>query len=346
MTLSDKIFKWIMIISVTLIVSTFLYTNGPIFILKLTPYEEELRKTLYPQWISNDEICYVELVRHRDKSILEQGKFAFLIKWPITDVYLYREKINQPETKKLIKHFTRKYFEPPQQIAGVSDTMFGYRVYDDGKKIFMYYTGENMYAPRYRYITMDTTGRNFREKIPLIASLDISQDGKKLYGILEEGNDKYFIAEQIIKTNQINKILSINEEYFKDARLISRGADIQFLKLVSNDKLIFYYWTYDVRSPSSTPYYLYVIDLDKMSTKIIYSYIILKPLILGEGAEEFILRNNIIFISGYGIYEKNDSGWKGKYTDSYLSPDKKHLVVLNQAGRIEILDFEKIVNEK
>ncbi len=292
---------------IIIIILVYLYAWGPIFFLRLTPYEIEQRRIAFPQWINNDEICYLELVLHRDKTVFEQGKFILFIKKPIMDVYIYREKANHPEARKLVKHFARVNMQPNQSLEGSLDINLGFRVYDNGKKIFLYYNYYGGVPSDYRYVTMDTNGRSVRERIPKIIPLDVSQDGGKIYGVLRETNEDKFendIMEYDMKDNKLKKIIKIAEDKFKQ----SMKGDIKDLKLISKDKLMFSYRGNYTKLKSGD--YTYLID---------------------------ILTGNIEFVNDFSLSDYSNTPYY-PYLDGYtfepyhgyvLSKDGKYLIAGN-----------------
>jgi len=324
------------VIVATIIIFILLYAWGPVSILRLTPYEETQRRITFPQWINNDEICYVEYVLQRDRTFFEQGKkFILFIKNPIIDIYIYREKAGQPETKKLIKHIARRHIQPSQSLEGSLDTNLGFRVYDNGKKIFLYYTYYEGIPRDFRYITLDVTGRNFKERTPPIIPFDISQDGEKIYGVLHgnfEEQIENYILEYSLRDNTIKRLLEIAENRFER----SRRGDIKDLKLLSKDKLIFSYHT-DGSMPNPADY-IYLVDVFEKSSQLLDKLLLFGPhrdaiskyyageytLGLPNGFNiskdgKFLLAGNI------GIYEKKNDTWV-EIRDFYkeypsLSPD-------------------------
>lgn len=317
------------VIIVTLIALILLYAHGPVPILRLTPYDEVQKRTTFPQWISNDEICYLELVLHRDKTVFEQGKFILFIKEPIMDIYIYREKIGQPETKKLIKHLARKHAHPIQSLEGSLDSNLGFRVYDNGKKIFLYYSHyyNSVVPDDYRYVTLDVTGRNMRERVPKIVPRDISQDGKKLYGIYWGNNAKYCITEYTLKDKKIKTLMDVTEGKFKRSR---RGW-IGDLKLVSENKLMFSYHT-DVNMPEPTDY-VYSIDISngksEMIEKIFDHHISGDYVHYSHHGYAISKDERYLIIGNIGIYEKKENGWtiiKDFYKEyPAISPDSRKI---------------------
>ncbi len=265
------------ILSIPVILILF-YTRGPIPLLRLIPYETELSRVAFPQWLSNDEICYLEIIFHGDKTIFEQGKSMFFRRQTITDMYIYREKIEQPETKKLIKHIARKDIPPSQLLGGSLDADWGFRVYDNGKKLFLYYHYPSKMPSNFRYVTMDIKGDNVKERIPKIFPFDISQDGRKLYGIFIENEsssavktslthlsikrsskEKRFIAECVTQGSAVKKLMEINDEKLQQT---SRSI-IYDLKLVAKDKILLAY-TGDINKADRFQYvYLFGIESGK-----------------------------------------------------------------------------------
>lgn len=357
----------------------YLYAWGPIFFLRLTPYEIEQRRITFPQWIDNDEICYLELVLHRDKTVFEQGKFIFFIKKPIMDIYIYREKVGQPQRKRLIKHIARVQIQPSQSLEGSLDTDLGFRVYDNGKKIFLYYKQlyYRTFKSDYTYITLGVTGRNLKERIPKIASFevfDISQDGGKLYGVIEAGerhHDRYYIAEYMIRDGKINKLVEITEGKFER----SRRADIKDLKLLSKDKLVLSYRT-DGSMPNSA-HYIYLIDITDGTTELVeklsdfVEYFDSIPDYLKRG--DYVFEPNFgyvfskdekyIIAGNVGIYERKENGWM-KVINFYkeypsISPDGRRVIFIDLlatkgelnwtffAGRkLAIVNFEELLKSR
>ncbi len=255
-----------------------LYTRGPIPLLKLIPYETQTKKTAFPQWINNDEICYVEFVFYVDEKALEQvakGMSIYLMRQFITDIDIYREKVGRPETKKLIRRIARKDI----LSNNLSGTDWGFRVYDNGRKIFLYYYYNSGMLSDYRYITMDITGRNVKERVPKIFPFDISQDGSALYGIFVEKEPslfakimlgvkrnpepKRFIAECAIKNGRIKKLMDFSDENFHE----TRNAKIYDLKLVAGDKLVLSYEK-DYNKPGIAKY-IYLVDLNRNTPALV-----------------------------------------------------------------------------
>ena len=346
------------VIIVTAIALMLLYVHGPIPILRLTPYEIEQKRTVFPQWINNDEICYLELVLHRDKTVFEQGKFILFIKQPIMDMYIYREKVGQPETKRLIKHIARKSIEPNQQLeAPMLDVNLGFRVYDEGKKIFIYYNKLYVtFRNEYTYITLDTTGRNMKERIPSIASFDIfdiSQNGEKLYGISREYSKRdyiYYIAEYSIRDRKIKKIVDVTEDKFEQSK---RGW-IRDLKLLSKDKLVFSYEK-DINMPGDGMY-AYLIDIYSENVEFIDEF---SKIYYSDSAPDyrgysfapyrgyvFSKDKNYLIAGNVGIYEKKENGWV-RIKDFYkeypvISPDGRKIAffdILVRKGELSSLYF-------
>ncbi len=320
----------------------YLYAWGPIFFLRLTPYEIEQRRITFPQWINNDEICYLELVLHRDKTVFEQGKFILFIKKPIMDIYIYREKVSQPQTKKLIKHIAGVRIEPIHSLEGSLDINLGFRVYDNGKKIFLYYNYDR-FPSDYRYITLNVNGKNAKERVPKIIPLDISQDGKKLYGVLydnlDEDNENY-ILEYSIRDGKVKRLIEVAEYKIEQ----SRRADIKDLKLLSNDKLALSYHTDSIVPDSGV--YIYLVDISKKSFQLVDKLLLSSPhcdaisnYYAGEYAIDFtngftISKDGKFLIAGnIGIYERKDDGWAAR-NDFYkeypaLSPDGKRAAFID-----------------
>jgi hypothetical protein len=351
----------------------YLYAWGPIFFLRLTPYQEIQRRITFPQWINNDEICYLELVLHRDKTVFEQGKFILFIKNPIMDIYIYREKVGYPETKKLIKHIARKNIDPCQSLEGSLDSDLGFRVYDNGKKIFLYYKSVGGVIGDYRYVTLDINGRNMRERIPKIIPFDISQDGKKLYGVryddLDEDNENY-ILEYSIRDGKIKRLIEITEDKVEQ----SRRADIKDLKLLSKDKLVLSYHTDSIVPDSGV--YIYLVDISEKSFQLVDKLLLSSPhsdaisnYYAGEYAIDFtngftISKDGKFLIAGnIGIYERKDNNWI-EISDFYkeypsISPDGKRMTFIDVlmkkdkrnwpsfAGRkLAIVGFEDLIRDE
>ena len=307
------------VLAATLVVFILLYAWGPVFLLRLTPYEEMQRRTAFPQWINNDEICYVELVLHRDKTVFEQGKFILFIKNPIMDIYIYREKAGHPETKKLIKHIARRHIQPSQSLEGSLDRDIGFRVYDNGKKIFLYYNYYGGIPSDYRYATLDITGGNFKERTPEIIPFDISEDGEKLYGVRYDNfyeRHENYILEYSIRDNNVKKLIEITENRFEG----SKRGDVKDLKLISKDKLVFAY-TGD-SSKLDRGNYIYLVNISDSNVELIDKlflssshfnaiahyyggeYVIVLPngFVISKD-EKFLIAGNI------GIYGKKDDVW-------------------------------------
>ncbi len=351
----------------------YLYAWGPIFFLRLTPYEIEQRRIAFPQWINNDEICYLEIVLHRDKTVFEQGKFIFFIKKPITDIYIYREKADYPETKKLIKHIARVAIEPNQSLEGSLDSDLGFRIYDNGKKIFLYYKSVGGVIGDYHYVTLDINGRNIREKIPKIIPFDISQDGKKLYGVryddLDEDNENY-ILEYSIRDGKVKRLIEVTEDRVEQ----SRRADIKDLKLLSNGKLVLSYHTDSIVPDSGV--YIYLVDISEKSFQLVDKLLLSSPhcdavsnYYAGEYTIDFtngftISKDGEFLIAGnIGIYGRKDDGWVAR-KDFYkeypsISPDGKRAAFIDIimkkselnwplfAGRkLAITSFEELLKNK
>ncbi len=307
------------LVVIAFIVFILLYAWGPVFLLKLTPYEEIQRRTTFPQWISNDEICYVELVLHRDKTVFEQGKFILLIKNPIMDIYIYRERASHPETKKLIKHIARRHIQPSQSLEGSLDENLGFRVYDNGKKIFLYYNYYGGIPSDYRYITLDITGRNFKERVPEIIPFDISQDGEKLYGVRYDNfyeRHENYILEYSIRDNTVKKLTEITENRFEG----SKRGDVKDLKLISKNKLAFSY-TGD-SSKLDRGNYIYLINIPDGNVELVDKLFLSSShfdSIANYYGDEYaialpssfaITKDEKFLIAGnFGIYGKKDDGW-------------------------------------
>lgn len=343
------------VVVVTFIIFILLYAWGPVFLLRLTPYEEIQRRTAFPQWISNDEICYVELVLHRDKTVFEQGKFILFIKNPITDIYIYREKAGRPETKKLIKHIARRHIQPSQSLEGSLDMNLGFRVYDNGKKLFLYYNYYGGIPSDYRYITLDIDGKNMKERTPEIIPLDISQDGKKLYGVryddLDEDNENY-ILEYSIRDGKVKRLIEVTEDKVEQ----SRRANIKDLKLLSEDKLVLSYHTDSIVPDSGD--YIYLVDVSHDAVGLVGKI----PLLYYDSAPDYLMRGNYVIEPNFGyvfsldgkyliagnvgVSERKEKGWV-KIKDFYkeypsVSPDGKRIVfidLLSGKGEIGLPSF-------
>lgn len=288
------------------------------------------------------------------------------------DIYIYREKAGQPETKKLIKHIARRYIQPSQSLEGSLDTNLGFRVYDNGKKIFLYYTYYGGIPQDFRYITLDVTGKNFKERTPPIIPFDISQDGKKIYGVLHSNFEeqlKNYILEYSLRDNTIKRLVEITENRFER----SRRGDIRDLKLISKDKLVFSYTGDSSKLDRGT--YIYLVDVFDNTVglveKITFSSLYSIPTYLkgGDYAFEpysgyvFSLDRKYLIAGNVGVYERRESSWV-KIKDFYkeypsVSPDGRRVVFFDLlagkgelgwpsfAGRkLAIVDFKDLLKDE
>lgn len=357
--------------------------TGPGPILKLLPYECEDRRTVFPQWINNDEICYLELVLHYDDYSNE--KMPFFLKGTVMDIYIYREKANRPETKKLIKHIIMGNIEPGLSQASPSNKDLGFKVYDNGRKMFLYYGYYGVLFTDYRYMTMNINGSCVRKSTIPMFPFDISQDGKWIFGIEEEmapwitykkvledgtttnmlersGEPKYYVAKYLINDETINKITQITEDMFKQ----SRKGDIKDLKLVADDKLVLTY-TNDVnKSPRLE--YTYLIDIPSGYTEFIedpgkvFDENDARFDIFGDSLQILtpdrtyaMTKDKKYLISGNNcIYEKQDDNWI-KIKDFFknnpvISPDGKKILyydILTEKGLADYSpDYIRYLGEK
>src|SRR3989338_2035059 len=128
------------ILLVLIIIAVLVLINvGPVWLQRIFGYYAKVDKVTYPQWINNDEYCYVKAVSYYDAdlgwSTIPPGGFnpLLMFRGPNITFYIYKVNINKPDERKLLKKITAK---TSFSIAAVYDKVsrgeFTFRRLDNG----------------------------------------------------------------------------------------------------------------------------------------------------------------------------------------------------------------------
>ncbi len=323
---------------------------GPVWLQRLVGFSGHSDKAYYPQWIDNDEYCYLRVESFFDGSVgfsaISPDFFNPLkfFRGPNATFYIYKVNIGYPNEKKLIRKITMKVdFQIPEEYQKIPERdAFIFRRLDNGELILFI-------RAHFRYIAyyIDTNGRVLREQVfdyehkdaDLI--VDISNDNSKL--LMKKYNDLYI---RDIRTNKID-IFSKSQLYHYD-----------YAKWIGANSIVIYriFHFYADRQSEQDKYEIYITDEAGKNTKMIYSasyedFEDVKSLLLDAALS---CEQNLIFLNKIGLFREQNNTWqmtrnfKDKEFNFFypdVSPDGKRLIGVLDDKNLKVIEVKELLKD-
>lgn len=293
-----------------------------------------IETTYYPKWIDNENFCYLT-ISYKGKIMEFQGKNVTLDLFK--DNYelpfcIYKENINQPNKKQLIKQL--KINTPVVTFASGAFSGIGdFKVLREQQKIVFYIPrydkSEVGNKEGYSYYIMDIDGNNIK-----MYSLDDNYD---ICDISPDGQS--LLINKVLRGKGALYISDINNG--EDIKIYDTGSRlakwIHSVIVISEDLSDY------TEQGWQHKYNFLFINPQDLKTEIIYS----ERLGHIEGIT-ISPDEKIILLGSAGIFKKaEDDKWQmlGEFNLSYpdFSPDGKRIIGLNKDNKIKIIETAELL---
>lgn len=343
------------LIALSIIAALILINVGPVWLQRIFGFYAQIEKVAYPQWINNNEYCYVKAVSYYDAdltwSTVLPGGFnpLLMFRGPNATFYIYKVDIDKPEQQKLLKKITAKVsFSLAEVYDKVNSSEFTFRRLDNGELVLLV-RGRKEYPAYY----LNNSGKLLKKHIfdyDFIEGRsvhDISPDGKKIL----LGN----YIKDVTSGGKVS-VLDWKDKWFGPIRWISKDKLIDYNPVYFEDK------NKKVKDPVRVKYEIYLIDEDKRKTNLVCSKDYLKyseydkrykKLPSYEDAA-FYRDQNMLFLSKIGIFKKEGEKWqeikdlKDMEFNLYYpdwSPDGKRLAGVLDDKSIKVIEVKDLLKE-
>lgn len=310
---------------------------GPVWLQRLSGFSVHVDKICYPQWISNEEYCYLRVENFYDYGIGFSGISKGFNPWlclrsPNATFYIYKVNINKPDEAKLIKKITKKvkfciakeesklpFLRGEFIFRRLEDDNFILLIRDSSKYIAYYINKDGKIfkkqALSYDYIKWDSLD-------------DISPDCTKL--LIRERGCLYI--KQIGST--IEKKISEPQLYYND-----------YVKWLNRENIVLYrvFHFYAEKKSEQDKYEVYILNDKEEDMQLVFG----GPCEDFEKMNSFLLdaamspKSNLLFLSKIGIFGKEYGKWQmikdfkkmeTEYFYPDISPDSQKIIGLEDTG--------------
>ncbi|MCK4518852.1 MAG: hypothetical protein KAU12_01915, partial [Candidatus Omnitrophica bacterium] len=278
----------------------FILNAGPVWLQRLIGFSGYSNKVYFPQWINNEEYCYLRVESFFDYGMGFSGiskDFFHPLKFfrgSNATFSIYKVNINQPDKEKLIRKITRKvnFTILPEEKKLYKRERFAFRRLDNGELVLLI-RGRLKYIAYY----METDGRVVKRRTINYNRLgeelivDISLDSKKL---LMSKRGRLYIKD--INTQQ-EYLFSESQLYYNDCA-----------KWINNNNFAIYriFDFYAEREAEQDKYEVYITDEEKENIQLLYHM----PYRNFEKVRALLLDavlssdNKLLFLSNIGLFKK------------------------------------------
>lgn len=343
-----------LLIILIIIVGLISINFGPVWFQRLFGFYAKIEKNTYPQWINNEEYCYVKVINYYDPtlggSMLPPGfNPFFMFRGPNATFYIYKVNINKPEEQKLIRKITAKVtFWISDFWKRLDGDEFIFRRLDNGELILLV-KGRKEYPTYY----LDTNGKLLRERI---FDYDFIEGG--FIGDISPDGEKILLGEYIKDVVSGQKIFfySWKDKWFGPTRWISENNLIIYKPIYLEDK------NKKVYDPEKIRFEVYFVNENRKNIELVCSKDYLKYSEYDKRYKELPSSEdaalypdqNLLFLSKIGIFKKEAEKWQEikdlndmefnlYYPD--WSPDGKRLVGVIDSKNIKIIDVKDLLKE-
>lgn len=312
---------------------------GTVWLQRLVGFQVHVDKICYPQWINNEQYCYLKVESFYDRPISFMGfpqgfNPLTYLRGPNATFYIYKVNINKLNEPRLIKKITKKVkFSIPEAESKMFsydyDSNFIFKRLEDDRLVLLI-RDRSKYTAYY----MNTNGRVLRKQ-----NFDYHSSARKY--IVDVSPDGTKLLMQDPGHLSIKRISTLKEVKFSEAQLYYNDN----AKWLSNENLIIYrvFSFYAERESEQDKFEVYITDDKKENIQLLYSapykdsekvkYLLLDATISHNGS--------LLFLSGIGIFKKEDGEWRmiknltGAGTNYFypdISPDAQRIVGLEGIG--------------
>lgn len=342
------------LIALSIIAALILINVGPVWLQRIFGFYAKVEKVTYPQWINNNEYCYVKAVSYYDAdlgwSTVLPGGFnpLLMFRGPNATFYIYKVDIDKQEEHKLLKKITAKVsFSIAEVYDKVNSSEFTFRRLDNGELVLLV-RGRKEYPAYY----LNTSGKLLKKHI-----FDYDFIGGKSISDISPDGKKVLVGDYIKDINSGEKVFFSdwkNKWYGPTRWLTTSDLIVYRIKRENRDK--------KVHDPKKFNYEIYFVDGKSKNIESVCSKDFLeyseydkqyKKLPSSEDAA-FYRDQNMLFLSKIGIFKKEGEKWKEikdlkdmefnlYYPD--WSPDGKRLVGVLDDKNIKVIEVEKLLRE-
>lgn len=338
-----KKFGKVMLIGISaLVVGVIIVAFGPVQLHRMFGGYNKVDRNFYPQWINNEEYCYLRVENYYAPIIIWPTPLQMLDpRGPNATFYIYKVNINEPDKKKLVRKIDAKVsFDLQSGVSkpNINGENFTFKWLDEGELVLII-RGRLKYIAYY----FNADGKILKKKVFSANSefldwrdiVDISPDGEKL--LLNNISELY-----------IKNIKDRQEEFLS---VDSKNRWPGFYRFIGNKNLI----GYEMKSEKEE--IIFAVDIKKnilttIVTKEVNDYdkeisILLLDVAISQA-------ENFLFLSHLGIFQKQDENWQmikslENMNFSFFypawSPDGKYLIGITDGDNLKLMKYEDFLKE-
>jgi len=307
---------------------------GPVQILRLAKYKNVVTVNCYPQWINDEEYCYLEVTNYNDGGtgpgfgIMPVPCSFFWGKISNADFSIYKVNINKPSEKILVKKISER----------VAFTLWGEKINGD-EILFKISTDKRRMALILR-IPIGLIGYDYRSYF-----LDINGNifEKKL--LSWEWRDHMKISDLSFDLDKVS-LIDFNDFYIKDMISNSITKWSNYGRWISKTKSINYSLYPEVLK-------VYLENEQGADCELVYElhykeYGAIKDLLWDATISE---NSSILFLNKIGIFEKKDGKWQivkesqnmPNFYYPAISPNGQRLVGIKDGQKVVALELKELL---
>ena len=312
---------------------------GPVWLQRLVGFNGYSSNVFHPQWINNEEYCYLQVESYFDYGMgftgIHEDFYNPLKKRSSNATFsIYKVNIKNPGDEQLIKRITRKVrFKIAPELK---------RIFEKGNFIFKSLDNDNLTllikgVSQYSFYTINQDGAIVSKKMISLPMgkdpIDISSDGKYIL-VWDVGQIylKSIESGSLEKVNMKSKVRWLGFDRFLTTNEIlsyrMEHNDLKSIKIVVTD-----FKKEDVQQIATKKFVDY--DKDIVNLLLDYSY-----------------RDEVLFLSRIGIFKKQNGQWKMikdlsdmNYCFYYpnISPDKKQVIGMTSDQAMQVIEMDKLM---